>query len=232
MPPGYPPLPTVQRSNVRAADIEPAGLLDSRMTYQQRSVRKASGGCIHRRTFFALALCFGQSVRLWRVRQNSRDRRLAPGRSTCIPCYDRASPRMAWRRPARARSYRLGCGSARKRHLGAGAAANGQETRSLPRDRTDGPRTVACRGRVGTPLVGHSVPTNSGPSLRPLVPPQSQVAGMVERTSPTRARCIECRGMIWLGPMNISRAESGPRRWEAPARCACHLGLDRRQVAD
>ena len=40
------------------------------------------------------------------------------------------------------------CGT-RERHICARAFANGEETRSLPRDCTHGPRTVARRSRVG-----------------------------------------------------------------------------------
>jgi hypothetical protein len=43
--------------------------------------------------------------------------------------------------------HQVNCGP-RERHIGARTAANGKESRFLPRDRTDGPRTVARRDRV------------------------------------------------------------------------------------
>jgi hypothetical protein len=48
--------------------------------------------------------------------------------------------------------HRVGECGARKRNICDRAAANGEETRSLPRDCRDGPRTVARRGRIGRSL--------------------------------------------------------------------------------
>jgi hypothetical protein len=77
-------------------------------------------------------------------------------RGPCILGCDRASHATSRRKPASSlRHYQLYLGF-RKRHIRARTKANGPETRFLPRDCTDGPRTAACRGRVGP-----SFPTES-----------------------------------------------------------------------
>jgi hypothetical protein len=56
------------------------------------------------------------------------------------------------RRPVSDQRHRVGGCGARERHICARATANGEETRSLSRDCSDGPRTVACRSSVGPSL--------------------------------------------------------------------------------
>src|SRR5262249_43811924 len=115
----------------------------------------------------------------------------APSRKTRGRRRRRCSPyifgrdRGGWETATRRRcsEHRRPAGGARECYISAGAASNGQKTRSLPRDRTNRPRTMARRGRIGPSPSGaqsrRSADRREGHSYTS----QGQVARMVERKS-------------------------------------------------
>jgi hypothetical protein len=112
----------------------------------------------------------------WETRGRRRQRR-----SPCMLGLDRGGKEMAKRK--RSPDHRQNNCGARERHVCTGGVANGQETRSLPRDRTDRPRTVARRGRIGpsppAPQSRRSADRPEGHSYTS----QGQMAQMVDRKS-------------------------------------------------
>ena len=80
-------------------------------------------------------------------------------------------------------THRLERCGAWERHNCAGAAANGQDTRSLPRDRTGRPRTMARRGRIGSSPPNTQSRRSANHRGGHTYTSQGQVARMVERKS-------------------------------------------------
>ena len=103
--------------------------------------------------------------------------------SLCILGCDRGSQGEERRRSTANQRHRPGNRVARERHICARTAANGQEARSLPRDCTDGPRTVACRGGFGPPRPNTQSRRSTDHREGHSHPSQGPMARMVERTS-------------------------------------------------
>ena len=114
----------------------------------------------------------------------------------CIPGYDRASRRTAKHRPIQNQRHRQENRRSRKRHIGAGAAANGHEARSFPRDCAARSRTLARRGRIGpsspAPQSRRSAHHREGHAHAS----QGQMARVVERISVNRCP-LQSRDQTW-----------------------------------
>ena len=148
---------------------------------------------------------------------------LAPAVCPRVLGSDRGSQGTARRRPVPDQHHCSGNCGTRERHFCARTAANGQETRSLPRDCANRPRTVARRGRIGAPTWKTQPRRSADHREGHAYPAEGPVAGMVERTPLGRLICRSPASRVTVIIATVRTSSSAScrcqRSWHAKNRC-------------